>query len=40
MNLFNILLELFALDLEFLFKLLDQIIYTMIENPCAEQCMR
>ena len=32
MNLFNILLELFALDLEFLFKLLDQIIYTLIEK--------
>lgn len=25
--------QLFALDLEFLFKFLDQIIYTLIENP-------
>ena len=37
MNLFNILLELFALDLEFLFKLLDQIIYTLIEKGSHAQ---
>ena len=37
MNLFNILLELFTLDLEFLFKLLDQIIYTLIEKGSHAQ---
>ena len=37
MNLFNKLLDLFALDLEFLFKLLDQIIYTLIEKGSHAQ---
>ena len=37
MNLCNILLELFALDLKILFKLLDQIIYTLIERRSHAQ---
>ena len=47
MNLCNILLELFALDLKFLFKLLDQIIDTLIErrshtqsNACVDSQFR